>query len=532
MLRAPTDEEMMDTVQQSRESAEAAAGLVQEYEGLVKNTTTADERYTLVQTFVRKRREQQIDGMMAGADATGGAVVSFNFLQGLQAGETSHYLKRMLEWGMMREVHEVVSYQEFAVDKEHSSPSALAAYEEAVERDDYLTPIPGLAYRLMQEAEETCKTYPALSPLYDFAVRNMAKYPFLGDPDYFAPDPYVVQDKLLSEEEKSGISPGEIELALETVDAFGVTFSDIDKEARGYLYHVGVNLTDKEYAHLYQVARTIPVEQRPVFANAFLALEFGQDFGDILLEVGDRLHDRPEELAAVLGSLQAIRENASGIAERFTSDHLVDKQLGQSVNLAFIKRTTEALALIADPSPERQAQGRVVLRLMRYATGIAGRGLAAEFTDNIADSADYETYSSFTEPLAVTIRESGCNARIGLTANLPNDTLPIELRGKKRRLSMRLDYEDGQLSVDLGSTAQHDVHVSPVARFVGLALAEGEELLAHRRALKGIHEGASRQEITLHGNHVREVFPENFIITPQAFQEIARRFAGRLRKRA
>ena len=115
-------------------------------------------------------------------------------------------------------------------------------------------------------------------------------------------------------------------------------------------------------------------------------------------------------------------------------------------------------------------------------------------------------------PVTITARPDGNNARLGFTVR------GMGVTGKER-LNIRLDYEEGRLSLDIGSGAKQGVNASDIARKVGADLARGELALSKFR-------GA---QVALHGNHIREPFEDMPDLYSEEFAGVVNRFIYRLR---
>lgn len=364
-------------------------------------------------------------------------------------------------------------------------------------------------YTLTPEAEKYLGEHPDAAPLFDYIAAKSTEFPALGDMDAYAPDPYMTLYKAGGAYED--IPDDELELAIETVHALGLErLSDISPEARTQLFHAGVNWTDEAYARVKQVSGSLPPEHRAQFAEAFLATEFGDDFGDILLDLADA--NEPMELSPVLERINTIRQNGAQIAEIFGKDFAMDKRGA----VAFIKRTTELLALA---KLEGLESVRDTLGDLDSAIADAAASLHGEF--KIIDATtEYGTLQSVERPITMTVRPYGDNARLGITVRRPG----------KERLSMRLDYEpeEGAISLDIGSIAQ-SANISSLGRRVGTTLARAELALVKLRAEKAIARGEEQQTINLYGNHVREAFADLQPLEPAEFSRIVMHALYRLR---
>lgn len=90
------------------------------------------------------------------------------------------------------------------------------------------------------------------------------------------------------------------------------------------------------------------------------------------------------------------------------------------------------------------------MKILAWAMETIAQGAKEEKEVISSEDDDYLTVRS-TSGLATTYRWSEENPRIGWTVRVPEDLIPAGLDAKDRRLSLRLDYDDHGLSVDIGS---------------------------------------------------------------------------------
>lgn len=152
------------------------------------------------------------------------------------------------------------------------------------------------------------------------------------------------------------------------------------------------------------------------------------------------------------------------------------------------------------------------LEAVAGASGEIAKSLASGVFTQVDMAADFGSFGAEGAPVTITARPSGNNARLGFTVR------GMGASGKER-LNIRLDYEDGRLSLDIGSGAKKGVNSSDIARKVGADLARGELALAIYRDT----------ESALHGNHIREMFEDLPDIYPDEFAGVVNRFMYRLK---
>lgn len=487
------DERMMTEVR------EAVAVMQDDFE-----TLSNDERFGRVRDFIALRNTQLYE-QMNGGDEKSGCRAAFDALAKLPA--ESVFLKRLIEWGMGREAHTLLGYSDYFVpDEATSDPGAWKEYAAW----DYTDPAPeGVKHRLSDEGSRHLEDAPEDTALIEFGLHALNSHPWFGDPDYYPPSPYR---ELLKNGAQYDGDALEQELAIETIHLFGLEdIQDISAEARTQLFHVGVNVTERDYERLHDLTKNMSATERVAFAEAFLATEFGDDFGDIILDLID-VHGLVE-LLPLLEQINTIRHNGARIsASLFDSEFNMDKR----GSTAYIKRTTELLALA-----KTEGLGAVAGTLNELDSAVSEAADAVEHdVFKVAEATtEYGTLQALEHKVTITARPSGKNARLGVTVRRPG----------KERLSTRLDYEDGKLSMDIGSTGVASSNASSIGHMVGQTLARGELALAKLRAERGIAQGAEQQVVVLHGNHVREAFEDLPYMQPTEFAGIVNRALYRLR---
>lgn len=254
---------------------------------------------------------------------------------------------------------------------------------------------------------------------------------------------------------------------------------------------------------------------RETLTSAFLATEFGDDLGDIVLDLANKT--RPAELHPILSNIGRIREAGSSISYLLRDDPVMQGAL----STAFIKRTTELLALGL-----RNGIGAIERPLTDLTTVIEtiSQGVYYDaFTvnqvviDKTNSDNNFGTISANNTELSITARPNGRNARVGFTVKLQGEQ-------RKERVSVRLDYEDGGLSLDIGSIANKHT-ISPADQRIGQALTDGEQaLLDYRQAAQpGKYDDYKTQ-----ANHVREAFSDVPQLEPAEFSRLVHKIMYQL----
>lgn len=306
----------------------------------------------------------------------------------------------------------------------------------------------------------------------------------------------------------------------------GVKLQNINLETQIYLLRFAAEANDGRYDKLINEldsGRFADESEKMQLIEAFLALEFGDDFGDRLLTISEKLETK--ESQNIYSNINQIRQDSKGIAEHF--DFSIDKEDSSTVNMesaietAWIKRTTELLAILADANSSESdiKNASVAINILRYTTSQIKEGLNAQvnlLNGSSAKDADHVTLMA-DNGVTLTLRSkfdpNKWNQRIGFNIKIPEEMFPDglrEVKSKNKKISIRLDYDEFGLSLDIGSTNMPGLNVSPVGVFIGETLTKGEALI---------------DKSVMHGNHVREVF-DNFKMDDKKFADLVRRFAS------
>ncbi len=316
-------------------------------------SSTNDDRYKLLRDFMRTRKADRYEHMNGG-NVILSAEVIFSKLEELKGVTESFYIKRYIDWIENQELHEIVASNFFTeVDESKSDPALLREYYAA---DSFQAP-KGLIWRYTDDfIEEVEDASPTLQHMYARLLKLKSQDPTAGDEDYYAPDPF--REMVKSTKGLKTISVDDVEFAAETAHLFGFDdIRDLTEEARARLYHFGVNMTDKTYGRIEVIAQGLTHEDKKVFAEAFLATEFGDDFGDVLLAVAENLPK--EQLTPLLEKIGQIREYGARFAEQFKG---FDDNIVGSIKRAIGERVTEVLYVAKElmTSPDGIATGKVL----------------------------------------------------------------------------------------------------------------------------------------------------------------------------
>ena len=364
---------------------------------------------------------------------------------------------------------------------------------------------------LSQQAQALQAQHPDIKPLFDFGSHIYGRYDDFGDVEAMPPDMFFDtaqnEDQPVYSAEEDPDHELESILSIQTASVFGVHVHKLSLPARKRLFEFGLSLDDVDIKRISTVRESFDEMVRLQFAEAFLATEFGDDFGDILLDLAEKADS--SELHRAVELIADVRKAGREIAEQFVSEEPLDRLIAERMPTAFAKRVTELLALARQDGISEVMES---LEAVAGASGEIAKSLASGVFTQVDMAADFGSFGAEGAPVTITARPSGNNARLGFTVR------GMGASGKER-LNIRLDYEDGRLSLDIGSGAKKGVNSSDIARKVGADLARGELALAIYRDT----------ESALHGNHIREMFEDLPDIYPDEFAGVVNRFMYRLK---
>lgn len=331
------------TPEEKRAAREHNLGVAtQSADHFAKAFTTADNlttKFNAVRTFVDERRHQVVDAYSSEVYSDYAAAnVAFTAYQTAYNQTDSLYIRRLLEWGMNREIHEITPWPAeatlYRVDPDIDWDEWFYG-EKTAERVDV---------ELSDLAKSILAEHPEYQAMFEYGAELAAKEPKLGDDDYYAPDPYVALTQDVSEGVKKDAQSADLnyELALETSSLFGVSMSELSEPVRSRLVEYGLSLNQATHDRLKDASQRMTGQQDKVrFAEAFLATEYGNDFGDKLLSIAE--HMLSEELGAILADLDKMRVGTRQIVAWFAS---IDGHFAEVALKGVAERTTDIITTI------------------------------------------------------------------------------------------------------------------------------------------------------------------------------------------
>lgn len=139
--------------------------------------------------------------------------------------------------------------------------------------------------------------------------------------------------------------------------AFGFEVTSLSEPAKLRLIDYLTTVSKKDIERISAITERLSQEALPKFAEAFLATEFGDDFGDTLLTVAEKLPQ--EQLVPLLDTIQSIREYGAKFAKEFSG---FDGKINNSIKAAIGERITEVLYVVKELAitVEGTASGKVL----------------------------------------------------------------------------------------------------------------------------------------------------------------------------
>lgn len=301
----------------------------------------------------------------------------------------------------------------------------------------------------------------------------------------------------------------------------GVKLSDIQLSSQLYLLKFMLEADQIRFTRLQQTLAKQPDQNKILLLESFLALEMGDEFGDILLSIAETVS--PEQIQDILSHVESIRAAAHSLSSSLTKIG-GGEAYGRGINLAIVKRTTEVLSVIPD-----LANGIPVEAHARYQSNfhpvqisqiehpvaaltildtalqaISGDLQATPTRSSYQDSHDSALHHIEMDRSRITIRpheSAEGEARLSFKVVIPQSTLVAlgfareqdRLTSRERSVTIKLDLEKrtGKLALDMGVIEVKD---------------EGQLRLADTLLGLVITAGAEKINGGETNNHVREAF--------------------------
>lgn len=510
------------------------------------------ERYELLQGYHLERGGDRVEHMNGG-DAIKSAAISFEGLTTLAESTKSVYLRRYIDWMKNHEVHDVIGeslWQYVKVDTESPDYDVDKHKQLMNYFDGFSNDSPhDLPYRYTEEGELLVSAMPQQErALYDWGLKMIQEDPTTAlDSNYYSPSPFkaLIPEQSNAESFKK-LAGKELELAIETLHLFGLSdIGLISSQARERLYYVGLNLDQSTYDRLYAVSSIGSERFKVVFAEAFLATEFGDDLGEQILQLAERGSENEmaiEQLGKVVNILKNVKRFTTGgiLAE-------VDASMADDIRRGISTRTSEALYALN----QRLTKGKnidkplaALAKVDEWANGVAEmlqRGapqkvqetgdtklyhfINPETGQKYPGAVELTTHGKFAEDATARERyvKEGRGARASFTYDADATELALSLKGSERRMAMngRLDKsvynartkqsepdaEKAEVSFDIAS--EHTPANSD-SRIVAEVIAEGSAIRDTGNGRKG---GAGNFTYDIIGQHYgkRDVFAGSVI---------------------
>lgn len=126
-------------------------------------------------------------------------------------------------------------------------------------------------------------------------------------------------------------------------NALGVDVALLPVNGRLQLMEYLTTVNRSGIERIADAAQLLPEEKRRVFSEAFLATEFGDDFGETILDIVENIS--PEETEHIFSTINELRRGAEEFSERFSQ---IDPGLAKSTRLALNQRITDSLVALRE----------------------------------------------------------------------------------------------------------------------------------------------------------------------------------------
>lgn len=304
---------------------------------------------------------------------------SFHALAKFSGTTDSYFVDRLIEWGANKEAHYVSEYLTWepivTIDDERTDPEAVNLYRRYI--DDVYSPEDAewrtrIRYKPSELGGMLIEDFPGFEDIVNRIAKLAEDDPLLSTMDVgerVIADPYVnlrYQSKHSAESIDAGTGsiPGGQELAIEVASIFKLNpAKDLSQSARKQLFSYGVGLDEATYQRLLKYTdNTDNKSMRVAFAESLLATEFGDDYGDALLDIAERA--TPEQSKRIFELVNELRARTYEHAKLFAP---IDPELAAATEKSLDESITGALVAIQevavngslheDVAPHRDAPG-------------------------------------------------------------------------------------------------------------------------------------------------------------------------------
>lgn len=278
----------------------------------------------------------------------------------------------------------------------------------------------------------------------------------------------------------------------------------------------------EECEHAFQILGELPRQTRSVVAEAFFAVEFGDDLGNEVLHLAE--HHSGVETLRVAENITSIMHNS----RTFTTEGMfaqVDSDLADDIRRGISTRTAEVMYALN----QRLAKGKTIeapaealAKLQEWSSGVAmmlQKGIPQKVQEagdtqlfHFIDPDTGETLPGAIEltgrgkmPEDATAREryikEGKGARISITYDADHPQEALSLDGSVRRKAMNGRLDKSTYFVETGKI-DPDAEWAEVSFDIGSAHADGApklvaDVIGEARAIRGGHSGRHAKKLGL-----------------------------------
>lgn len=193
--------------------------------------------------------------------------------------------------------------------------------------------------------------------------------------------PYASEHMALSAADSILIREAHSQSMLDIVELeSGLDLRNISLEAQVRFFRFMAEAGDSQYERLCRVLRQAPDDVRVLAGEVFMAAEFGEDYGDMILSIAE--HCSVEQAREIFTTVNAFRHESQKIAKWYQS---YDPELASDIEMAMNERLSDSLAALevlaregsldVDTSPGRnsdgyESDGRFVMKLATIDEGV------------------------------------------------------------------------------------------------------------------------------------------------------------------
>lgn len=168
-------------------------------------------------------------------------------------------------------------------------------------------------------------------------------------------------------------------------DKLSLRLDDIPLNSQVQLLKFMTEADNGRFNHLCNSLHKLDVRSRLKFAEAFLAADFGEDFGDALLDIADSNRLENKQKTEILGQIDSCRTAIEGITDLFS--HFRDKEFAHEYARAANERLTDAIKVFSEIAKKGETRANLDWAgapVFNYNTAIEALSLEAKSLEIIS----------------------------------------------------------------------------------------------------------------------------------------------------